>query len=60
MKIRIINSKPRLGEGSISHLEGKEFEVKLIDAAGHYIGYGETGLYLVHEEEFEVVGEEKA
>ena len=61
MKIRIIGSNPKnADEKDITRLIGQEFEVKEIDADGHYIPYGPTGLYLVHPEEFEVIKEAEA
>lgn len=60
MIIRIIENKSGAGEGNISHLVGKEFEVTTQDDAGIYIAYGPTGQYLIHGNEYEVVGEEEA
>lgn len=58
MRIRIVDSKPKTGEEGIPHLIGKEYEVVRTDEDGHYIQYGETGLYLINENEFEVIEEE--
>lgn len=55
VRVKIISSNPKPGEKGIAHLIGKEFDIISTDADGHYIKYGETGSYLINENEFEII-----
>ncbi|WP_084011937.1 hypothetical protein [Paenibacillus kribbensis] len=59
MKIRVIDSKPRKDESDINRLIGEVFEVKEKNEQGVLIAFGETGLFLIRNEELEVIGEEQ-
>ncbi|MBP1308807.1 hypothetical protein JOD82_001827 [Paenibacillus sp. 1182] len=58
MKIRVVDSKPRKDESDINRLIGEVFEVKEKNKQGVMISFGETGLFLIRNEEFEVIEED--
>lgn len=59
VKIRVVDSKPRKDESDINRLIGEVFDVKEKNKQGVMVAFGETGLFLIRNEEFEVIGEEQ-
>lgn len=54
-KIRVVRSNPRNNEKDISNLIGKEFDVVNVEEYGVEVRYGDSYLYIIHHDEYEII-----